>query len=176
MKFAKLMIVTLGSLSLLFLGACSGSSEANKPTNGTDKPAEATTAQVDSKAQETSKEHGHSHKEGDGSHDDGKHGMGGQIVETGDYHLEFLTNKADNGVSLNFMIGKGEAHISVADAKVTAQVQRPDGTQQALDMKYDAGEKAYKAILPKASVGEYSVAVLSEVGGKKMNSRFSFKQ
>jgi hypothetical protein len=52
----------------------------------------------------------------------------------------------------------------------------PDGTQQALDMKYDAGEKVYKAILPKVIAGEYNVAILSEIEGKKMNSRFSFKQ
>ncbi len=179
MKFIKLMIVTLSSVSLLALGACSGSSEATK-TSGTDsKPAETTTATQAESTQKTHKEgDGHSHKAG-GEHtpasSDG-HGMGGQIVEAEGYHLEFLTSKADDGVSLDFMIGKGETHAPVTDAKVTAQVQQPDGTQQALEMKYDAGGKVYKAILPKASAGEYTVAILSNVDGKKMNSRFSFKQ
>lgn len=161
MKLIKLTLLTLSSLSLLALGACSGG-EASKSTTES-KPAETTTAQAESGAKETSKE------------DDG-HSKGGQVVETGDYHLEFLTHKADSGVSLDFIIQKGEAHTPVTDAKVTAQVQLPDGTQQALDMKYDAGEKVYKAILPKPAAGEYKVAVLSDVDGKKMNSRFTFKQ
>lgn len=173
MNLIKLSIVTLSSLSLLALAACS-SNEASKPIAAESKPAETTTAKAspaESKAQEP-------HKEGDGhTHANAKsHGMGGQIVETGDYHLEFLTHKADSGVSLDFMIGKGEAHTPVTTAKVTAQVQQPDGTQQALEMKYDAGEKVYKAILPKAAPGEYNVAILTDVDGKKMNSRFSFKQ
>ena len=168
MKFFKLAIVALSSITLLSLIACNNSSEASKTsaTNSNSTEAtSATTAESDSKAEET-------HKEGDG--DD--HGKGGQVVETGDYHLEFLTHKADKGVSLDFVIEKGEAHTPITTAKVTAQVQLPDGTQQALDMKYDAGEKVYKAVLAKVPTGEYNVAVLSEVDGKKMNSRFSFKQ
>ncbi|GAP99772.1 hypothetical protein [Leptolyngbya sp. NIES-2104] len=184
MKFVKLMILTLGSLSLIGLGACSSGSNASKSNETANQPAAtATTAPVaatapgESKAQEPHKEDGHSHKEGEGHGDkNGGHGMGGQVVETGEYHLEFLTHKADNGVSLDFMIGKGEAHTPVTTATVTAQLQLPDGTQQALDMKYDAGEKVYKAILPKAIAGEYNVAILSDIEGKKMNSRFSFKQ
>lgn len=184
MKFVKLMILTLGSLSLIGLGACSSGSEANKSNETANQPVAtattapvAATAPVESKAQEPHKEDGHSHKEGEGHGDknDG-HGMGGQVLEMGDYHLELLTHKADNGVSLDFMVGKGEAHTPVTDAKVTAQVQMPDGSQQSLDMKYDAAEKVYKAILPGAAAGEYQVAVLSDVGGKKMNGRFSFKQ
>jgi len=180
MKLFKLAIVTLSSMALLSLTACNNSSEASKTSATNSSPTEATSATAakpDSKAQETHKEgDGHNHKEGDGHDHSGGHGKGGQVVETGDYHLEFLTHKADNGVSLDFVIEKGEAHTPITTAKVSAQVQLPDGTQQALDMKYDAGEKVYKAVLAKAPTGEYNVAVLSEVDGKKMNSRFSFKQ
>lgn len=181
MKLFKLAIVALSSITLLSLIACNNSSEASKTSATNSNPTEATfitTEKSDSKAQETHKEgDGHDHKEGDGhDHSGDGHGKGGQVVETGDYHLEFLTHKADNGVSLDFVIEKGEAHTPITTAKVTAQVQLPDGTQQALDMKYDAGEKVYKAVLAKAPTGEYNVAVLSEVDGKKMNSRFSFKQ
>lgn len=173
MKLFKLAIVALSSITLLSLIACNNSSEASK-TSATNsnltEATSATTAESDSEAEET-------HKEEDGDDQSGdEHGKGGQVVETGDYHLEFLTHKADNGVSLDFVIEKGEAHTPITTAKVTAQVQLPDGTQQALDMKYDAGEKVYKAVLAKVPTGEYNVAVLSEVDGKKMNSRFSFKQ
>lgn len=173
MKLFKLAIVTLSSITLLSLTACNNSSEASKTSATNSNPTEATsasTAKSDSKAPET-------HTEGDGhDHSGNGHGKGGQVLETGDYHLEFLTHKADNGVSLDFVIEKGEAHTPITTAKVTAQVQLPDGTQQALDMKYDAGEKVYKAVLAQAPTGEYNVAVLSEVDDKKMNSRFSFKQ
>jgi hypothetical protein len=184
MRLAKLMILTLSSAGILFLGACSSSetpkSEAPKPEN---PPTAAKTveaaAKADAKAQESHNAgDGHEHKEGDG-HDhakEGSHGKGGQIVEMGEYHLEFLTHKVDNGLSLDFILGKGEAHTPVADAKVTAQVQLPDGTQQALDMKYDIGEKAYKVTFLKDAPGEYGVVILTNVGGKKMNSRFSFNQ
>jgi hypothetical protein len=181
MKIIKLTIVTLSSFSLLALGACSGSSEASKSTAPDSKPAEtttATTAQADSKAQGNPKEgEPHLHKGGeDHSHGGSDHGIGGQVVETEDYHLEFLSNKVGEGVSLDFMIGESKSHAPVTTAKVTAQVQMPDGTQQSLDMKYDTASKLYKATLPKATAGEYNVAILSDIGGKKMNSRFSFKQ
>jgi hypothetical protein len=177
MKLIKLSIVTLASLSLMTLSACSGSSEASKSTAPDSKPAETTAP--DSKAQGNSKEgEPHEHKGGeDHSHgNSGGHGIGGQVVETDAYHLEFLSNKAGEGASLDFMIGDSKSHAPVTTAKVTAQIQMPDGTQQSLDMKYDAGAKLYKATLPKASAGEYNVAILSDIEGKKMNSRFSFKQ
>jgi hypothetical protein len=190
MSVIKVSILVLSSVGMLFLGACGGGPEAAKTEAAKTEAAKTETAKSDSKPAATTAaaptsgtakpdaKTGHSHAAGDG-HDhaagDG-HGRGGQIVETGDYHLEFLTQTAENGVSLDFIIGKGEAHTPVANAKVVAQVQLPDGTQQALDMTYDAGEKLYKAILPKATAGDYTVAILSEIEGKKMNSRFSFKQ
>lgn len=181
MKLIRLSIVTLSSLTLLALGACSGGSEASKSTAPNTKPAETTTAVAvpDSKAQGNSKEgepHPHTGGEDHSHGNSGGHGIGGQVVETDAYHLEFLSNKAGEGVGLDFMIGDSKSHAPVTTAKVTAQIQMPDGTQQSLDMKYDAGSKLYKATLPKALAGDYNVAILSEIEGKKMNSRFSFKQ
>jgi hypothetical protein len=160
----KYLVVLISSLSLLILGACSGSNQTAK-TESAAKPTEAAST---TQAASTSKE---SHKEGDG-HDH----RGGQVVEVGDYHLEFATHKADNGTSLDLLLQKGAAHEPVTDAKVTAQVQMPDGTQKPLEMKYDAAEKAYKTVLSGAATGEYQVAILADVAGKKMNGRFSFKQ
>ena len=160
----KYLVVLISSLSLLTLGACSGGDQAAK-TEGAAKPTEAAST---TQAASTSKE---THKEGDG-HDH----KGGQVVEVGDYHLEFATHKAENGTSLDLLLQKGEAHQPVTDAKVTAQVQMPDGSQKPLEMNYDAAEKAYKAILPGTASGDYQVAILADVAGKKMNGRFSFKQ
>ncbi len=160
----KYLVVLISSLSLLTLGACSGGNQAAK-TESAAKPTEAaSTTQAASPTKESQKEgDGHDHK-------------GGQVVEVGDYHLEFATHKAETGTSLDLFLQKGKAYQPVTDAKVTAQVQMPDGSQKPLEMNYDTTEKAYKAVLQDAAAGEYQVAILADVAGKKMNGRFGFKQ
>jgi len=69
---------------------------------------------------------------------------------------------------------KGSTHEVVSTAKVVAQVQLPDGTQKSLDMKYDPVDKHYTSLLPGTIVGEHKVAILSDVGGEKVNGRFRF--
>lgn len=101
-------------------------------------------------------------------------GQGGQIVETGEYHLELLPLKEANGIHLDFFLQKGDNHEPISDATVTAQIQLPDGSQQALDMEYDAAGEHYVAFLPSTAAGEYSIAILSDINGKKVNGRFSF--
>jgi hypothetical protein len=59
---------------------------------------------------------------------------------------------------------------------VTAQIQRPDGTQKSLDLKYDAAGKHYTALFTGKGVGDYKVVMLSEISGKKVNGRFNFKE
>lgn len=156
----KYLVILISSLSLLILGACSGGNQAAKTENAA-KPTEA--ASTTQAAPSTKEGDGHDHK-------------GGQVVEVGEYHLEFATHKAETGTSLDLFLQKGKAYEPVTDAKVTAQVQMPDGSQKPLEMKYDTTEKAYKAVLPGAAAGEYQVAILADVAGKKMNGRFGFKQ
>ncbi|MGG6264102.1 hypothetical protein ACQ4M3_01525 [Leptolyngbya sp. AN03gr2] len=165
----KTLLILISTASLLVLGACSGGNQAAKTESATKPTEAASTTQAESATKEA-------HKEGDGHDHKGADGKGGQVVEMGEYHLEFATHKTGNGISLDLLLQKGEAHQPVTDAKVTAQVQMPDGTQKPLEMKYDAAEKAYKAVLPGAAAGEYQVAILADVAGKKMNGRFSFKQ
>ena len=63
----------------------------------------------------------------------------------------------------------------MTDAKVTAQIQLPDGSSKNLDLAYKSDEKVYAAEMIDFSVGSYKVAVLSEVAGKKVNARFNLK-
>jgi hypothetical protein len=79
-----------------------------------------------------------------------------------------------SGAHLDFFLQKGDNHEAIPNAKVTAQVQLPDGTQQSLDMKYDAADKHYTALLSATATGEYKVAVLSDISGEKVNGRFTF--
>jgi hypothetical protein len=101
---------------------------------------------------------------------------GGQVIESGIYHLEFLSLIEADSIHLDFFLQKGDNHEAIPDAKVTAQVQLPDGTHKTLDLKYDADGKHYAGLLPSKATGEYKVAFLSDIKGEKINGRFSFKR
>lgn len=153
--------MAISAIGLLFLGACSS---GNQATNSASSPTASTPALTQpspaaSAAKSASSDHG---------------GQGGQVIESGPYHLELVTGKETSGTHLDLFLQKGDSHEAIPNAKVTAQVQLPDGTQQSLDMKYDKSEKHYTAILPSAVAGEYKVAILSDINGEKVNARYSF--
>ena len=163
MKSLKLGAIVLGSIGLIFVGACS-----NQSANSEDSAANQT---------ETVAQKGHSENDGhDHSHKDGEHSHGGQVIESGEYHLELVAAPNDEGIHMDFYLEKGEKHEQISDAKVTAQVQLPGGEQKTIPLEYEADEKHYHAILPEKAAGEYKVAILSEVNGEKVNGRFSFKR
>ena len=165
MKSLKLGAIVLGSIGLIFVGACS-----NQSANSEDSAANQT---------ETVAEKGHSENDGhDHSEDEkeGEHSHGGQVIESGEYHLELVAEPNDEGIHLDFYLEKGEKHEKISDAKVTAQVQLPGGEQKSIPLEYEADEKHYHAILPQQAAGEYKVTILSEINGEKINSRFSVKR
>ena len=160
----KLLIKAI-SISLLFLGACNSSDpvsspEANAPrteTTDTASPS-AAVAQKDTASHPAIPQ------------------KGGQVVESGPYHLEFIAIKEAKGTHLDFYLQKGDNHETIPNAKVTAQIQLPDGTQKTLSLPYDAPGKHYAALLPTAAIGQYQVKVTADIQGEKVNGRFNFKQ
>ena len=165
MKSLKLGAIVLGSIGLIFVGACS-----NQSANSEDSAANQT---------ETVAQKGHSENDGhDHSKDEkeGEHSHGGQVIESGQYHLELVAAPNDDGTHMDFYLEKGEKHEKISDAKVTAQVQLPSGEQKTIPLEYEADEKHYHAILPEKAAGEYKVAILSEINGEKVNARFSVKR
>ncbi|MBE9108220.1 hypothetical protein IQ273_02135 [Nodosilinea sp. LEGE 07298] len=100
--------------------------------------------------------------------------QGGQVVESGPYHLELVTANEPTGVHLDFFLQKGDTHEAIADAKVMAQIQSPDGTQESIELTYDADGAHYTAMVPVTAAGDYNVAILSDIGGEKVNGRFTF--
>ncbi|PSF31271.1 hypothetical protein C7H19_23095 [Aphanothece hegewaldii CCALA 016] len=101
---------------------------------------------------------------------------GGQVVEQGAYHLELVPEKAKEGVHLDFYLQKGDNHQAILNAKVTGQVQLPNGTQKNLNFKYDTDGKHYTVLLSEKASGQYQVRITAEMNGQKVNGRFSFKQ
>lgn len=170
MKVRKSLVLTLLGLGF-FLGACTGGGE---PTTSSDSPAASSpeesspVAQSPSAAPETT-------VQTESAHDDSV-SQGGQVVESGPYHLELVTLKEESGVHLDFYLQKGDTHEAIPDATVTGQVQLPDGSQQSVDFEYDATDKHYTAILPATASGDYQVAVLTDINGEKVNGRFNFSQ
>ena len=165
MKYIKSLLMVLGSVSLILLGACGNNNQAansdSSPTNT--KPAESPAQPTDAAKTESS---GHA----------AKPLKGGQVVESGPYHLEFVPEKEENGTHLDFYLQKGDNHEAVPNAKVTAKVQLPDGTQKTLPMTYDAPGKHYAALLPGKVSGQYQVKITSEINGEKVDGRFTFNQ
>ncbi|MEW6497817.1 MAG: hypothetical protein AB1589_35750 [Cyanobacteriota bacterium] len=164
MIFLKSGLIVLGSVGLLFLGACGNSNQAaNSDASSTGaKPAESASSD------------GAAKKEPSG-HAEASH-KGAQVVESAPYHLEFVSEKEDNGTRLDFHLLKEDNHEEISNAKVTVQVQLPDGTQKTLPMTYEAQEKHYTVLLPEKATGQHQVKITSDIDGKKVDGRFSFNQ
>jgi plastocyanin len=157
----KSSLIVIGSLGLVFLGACSNSNQAAN----TEKSPTISTSSANSPASpvtKTSSQHGES--------------KGGQVVETGAYHLEFVAEKEANGTHIDFYLQKGDNHEAISNAKVKAQVQTPDGKQKTLNLAYDKEGKHYTVFLPEKSSGQYQVKMLVDIDGKKVDGRFSFNK
>ena len=140
----KMGVMTFSAIGLLFLGACSSGNQATAPVSSPAASAPAETQPSTSASPAAKAEPGEKHG-----------GQGGQVIESGPYHLELVTAKEATATHIDFFLQKGDNHEAIPYAKVTAQVQLPDGSQKSLPMTYDAGDKHYTAILPGAATGEY---------------------
>ncbi|AFY36266.1 hypothetical protein [Calothrix sp. PCC 7507] len=159
MNSLKSGLIVIGSVGLLFLGACSNS---NKAANTENSPAASTSIAQTSPATKKDSHHGESH--------------GGQVAETVSYHLEFVPEKEASATHMDLYVLKGDNHQTVSDAKVTAQIQLPDGKQKTVAFTYDANDKHYTAKLTEKAIGQYQVKVTVDIKGEKVNGRFNFNR
>ncbi len=105
MKSLKLGFVIFASTGLLFLGACSNSNQAAESSSNSPTPISETTAKTETVAKS------------DGQTDHSRSSKGGQVVETGKYHLEFVPEKEANKTHLDFYVLKGDNHEIVSNAQ-----------------------------------------------------------
>ena len=165
MQLLKSGFVVLGSVGLIFLGACSNGNQAANPdaSSSTAKPSESASPAQSAKTESSA--------QGEWPP------KGGQTVESGKYHLQFVPEKEDKGTHLDFYFLKdNDKHEPIPNAKVTGQVQLPDGTQKTLNFTYDSGGKHYTVLLPVTATGQYQVKMTSDFNGEKVNGRFTFNQ
>jgi hypothetical protein len=126
MKLLTSGIMAIASAGLLMLGACSKAAKTSDETstNSATPPAETTTA----------KQPTVSDGQPEKSHMSPK--KGGQVVESGKYHLELVPEKTGSNTHLDFYLVRGDNHQIVPNAKVTANLQSPDGKQKTLPFSY----------------------------------------
>ncbi|MDZ8052400.1 MAG: FixH family protein [Aulosira sp. ZfuCHP01] len=171
MKIVKISLLSFTSVGLIFLSACSGGNQAANSENST----KTATTETSAKTGEVHNENdGHDHeKKSANSNGEDKHS--GQVIESGKYHLEFKQHTEKDSTHLDITL-HDEQDKAVTDAKLTAQVQLPDGTNKTLQVPYNTEEKQYTAKLPATATGEYKVVIQTDVKGEKFNSRFTFKR
>jgi hypothetical protein len=99
---------------------------------------------------------------------------GGQVVESGKYHLELIPEKSANETHLDLYVQKGANHESVTDAKVSGEIQSPDGQSKPITFTYDADGKHYAGVVPGKTAGAYQLKVTAAIGSDKADGRFSF--
>lgn len=154
-RFLSKLVIS-SSIGLIFLAACTPS-QTTQNTTETSAPTSVETAPTETVA----KDHSAPQK-------------GGQVVEAGAYHLEFVALPESGGTHLDLYLQSGDTHEAVPGAKVMAQVQFPNGEQEVLDLEYDEAGKHYAVFFPGEQPGEYKVAILSDINGEKVNGRFNF--
>ncbi len=109
----KISAIVVATFGLLSLGACS----SDQATNSTSSPAASTGTTPATSAVQP------------GSNNTDHGGQGGQVIESGAYHLELVTAEEAEGTHIDFFLQKGDNHEPIPDAKVTAQ-NSSNGTAQ----------------------------------------------
>ncbi len=158
MKFMKLGLFVCANIGMLLLGVFINNNQAANASNNSDVYSSKNVAKTELVSQHPSSN------------------QGGQVVESGKYHLEFVPEPEANGTHMDFFLQRGNNHQAIPNAKVTAQVQMPDGTQKTLPLKYDTKGKHYTALLAGKASGQYQVKINADIKGEKVNGRFSFKR
>lgn len=163
MKKINTILLALSTVSLMFLAACNNSSPTSSTSTPTPK-SEPTTKANSAPATEISTE------------DHSQPAAGGQVVEAGKYHLEFVSEAEADKFHLDFYLQSGDNHQPVADAQVKGQIQLPSGEQKSVDFTYDAAGGHYTGVLLTSASGEYQAVIQTDINGEKVNGRFAFNK
>lgn len=103
----------------------------------------------------------------------------GQVVEAKGHHLELVVALEGKETHMDFYVldPSGKA---VPNAAVKFQVLTPEGRRLMLPLTYEPEHGHYGVLLPpdgKGSYakGQYKVVALTDIDGRKLNARYTFK-
>ena len=163
MKSLSSGIIVLASAGLLLLGGCGKETKTGDAASTSAVPsAETKPITTASKpADRMAKSHMAPRK-------------GGQVVESGKYHLELVPEKEASGTHLDFYLLQSSNHEIMPNAKVTADIQLPDGKLKTVPFGYDASGKHYAAVVSEKASGQYQVKITATVGSEQIDGRFKF--
>jgi hypothetical protein len=163
MKYLSSRIMVVASAGLLLLGGCGKETKTGDSASTNSAPSSETTpaATTTMPAEEMAKSHMAPRK-------------GGQVVESGKYHLELVPEKEGSGTHLDFYLLQGDKHEIMPNAKVTADIQSPDGKLKTIPFNYDASGKHYAAVVSEKTAGQYQVKITATVGAEQIDGRFKF--
>jgi hypothetical protein len=99
---------------------------------------------------------------------------GGQVVESGKYHMELVPEKATDKTHLDFYLKIDATQKDIPDAKVSGEIVSPDGQQKPITFTYDAKDKHYAADVPSKAKGSYQLKITAKMGNDKADGRFKF--
>lgn len=153
-------------VTVLFLSSCSNAEKtAQAPASNAVIESTASTSK-ENKESPKAKEEGKTKKE--------HSGKGGQVVESGAYHLELVPEKTEANTILELYVQKGDDHQAIPDAKVSGEVQYPDGQVKPVTFVYEDKEKHYEGTVPGKAAGSYQLKITTAVGKDKVDGRFNF--
>lgn len=163
MKLLTSGIFVLAITGLLSLGACDKAAKTNDASTNATAPSSETTAASKPMASDGQMQKSHMSPK-----------KGGQVVESGKYHLELVPEKAGDSTHLDFYLLRGDNHQIVPNAKVTAELQSPDGKQKTLAFNYNAKDEHYTGLVNDKATGQYQVKIMATFGSEKVDGRFNF--
>jgi hypothetical protein len=98
----------------------------------------------------------------------------GNTIEANGIRLEFVPAPEASQTHIDVFVQKGDTREPLPAAKLTVQVQTPNGQTQAVAMKYDAEGKHFAGVVPGTTKGQYQVKISAIIDGKTIDGRFSF--
>jgi hypothetical protein len=160
MKIISLSLL-IGGAAFLLASCSSGEQSAPSPASSPATEQVSPAASIAPDAKSATKEHG---------------GKGGQVVESGKYHLELISEKSANETHLDLYVQKGDDHQTISDAKVSGEIQSSDGQSKSITFTYDTEGKHYVGVVQGRTAGAYQLKVTANVGGDIADGRFSFNR
>ena len=163
MKYLSSGIIVIASAGLLLLGGCGKETKTadSASTNPASSSEPKSTTTATKPADGMKKSHMAPRK-------------GGQVVESGKYHLELVPEKEASATHLDFYLLQGDNHEIMPNAQVTADIQLPDGKLKTVLFDYDASGKHYAAAVKEQASGQYQVKITATIGSEKVDGRFKF--